>query len=45
MIDGPSIFAYLVFGPGGVSIEGIAKPMKIVAWHGPGATLDVQAKI
>jgi hypothetical protein len=31
MTDGPSIFAYLVFGPGGVSVEGIARPMKIVA--------------
>jgi hypothetical protein len=41
----PSIFAYLVFGPGGISVEGIARPMKIAAWCGPGAILDVQAKI
>jgi hypothetical protein len=45
MTDGPSIFAYLVFGPGGVPVEGIARPMKIAAWRGPGATLGVQAKI
>jgi hypothetical protein len=40
-----SIFAYLVFGPGGVSVEAIARPMKIAAWRGPRATLGVQAKI
>jgi hypothetical protein len=45
MTNRPSIFAYLVFGPEGVSVEGIARPMKIAAWHGPGATLGVQAKI
>jgi hypothetical protein len=45
MTNRPSIFTYLVFGPGGVSIEGIARPMKIAAWRGPGATLGVQAKI
>jgi hypothetical protein len=42
MTYGSSIFAYLVFGPGRASIEGIARPTKIAAWHGPGAKLDVQ---
>jgi hypothetical protein len=45
MINRPSIFAYLVFGPGGIIVEGIARPMKIAAWCGPGAELGVQAKI
>jgi hypothetical protein len=40
----PSIFAYLVFGPEGIIVEGIARPIKIVVWHGPGAKLGVQAK-
>jgi hypothetical protein len=31
MTNRPSIFAYLVFGPGGITVEGIARPMKIVA--------------
>jgi hypothetical protein len=42
MTCGSSIFAYLVFGPGRASIEGIARPTKIAAWRGPGAKLDVQ---
>jgi hypothetical protein len=45
MTNRPSIFAYLVFGPGGITVEGIARPMKIAAWRGPGAKLRVQAKI
>jgi hypothetical protein len=45
MTNRPSIFTYLVFGPGGVPVEGIARPVKIAAWRGPGATLGVQAKI
>jgi hypothetical protein len=45
MTNRPSIFAYLVFGPGGIFVEGIARPMKIAAWHGPGAILGVQANI
>jgi hypothetical protein len=45
MTNRPSIFTYLVFGPGGISVEGIARPMKIAAWRGPGAILGVQAKI
>jgi hypothetical protein len=31
MTNGSSIFAYLVFGPGGVSIEKTARPTKIAA--------------
>jgi hypothetical protein len=31
MTNGSSIFAYLVFGLGGVSIEKNARPMKIAA--------------
>jgi hypothetical protein len=45
MTNRPSIFAYLVFGPGGVPVEEIVRPMKIAAWRGPGATLGIQAKI
>jgi hypothetical protein len=45
MTNRPSIFAYLVFGPGGITVEGIARPMKIAAWRGLGAILGVQAKI
>jgi hypothetical protein len=41
----PSIFTYLVFGPGGITVEGIARPTKTAAGHGPGATLGVQARI
>jgi hypothetical protein len=44
MINGPSIFAYLVFGSGRTSTEGITMPTKITAWRGPGAKLDVQGK-
>jgi hypothetical protein len=45
MPDGSPIFAYPVFGPGGVPVERITRPMKIAAWRGPRATLGVQAKI
>jgi hypothetical protein len=31
MTNSPSIFAYLVFGPEGITIEGIAWPIKIAA--------------
>jgi hypothetical protein len=27
MLNGPSIFAYLVFGPGGTTAEGITRPI------------------
>jgi hypothetical protein len=30
MLNGPSIFAYLDFCPGGTSVEGIARPMKLI---------------
>jgi hypothetical protein len=36
MPNRPLIFAYLVFGPGGIIVEGITRPMKISAWRGPG---------
>jgi hypothetical protein len=36
MPNRPSIFAYLIFGPGGITVEGITRPMKILAWRGPG---------
>jgi hypothetical protein len=36
MPNRPSIFAYLVFGPGGITVEGITRPMKVLAWRGPG---------
>jgi hypothetical protein len=31
MTNRPSIFAYLVFGPGGIIVEGIVRPIKIAA--------------
>jgi hypothetical protein len=42
MTNGPSIFAYLVFGPGRISTEGMTRPMKVTAWRGPVARLIVQ---
>jgi hypothetical protein len=36
MANRPSIFAYLVFGPGGITAEGIARPMKVSAYRGLG---------
>jgi hypothetical protein len=45
MTNRPSIFAYLVFGPGEIIVEGIARPIRAAAGHGPGAILGVQAKI
>jgi hypothetical protein len=44
MPNGPSIFAYLVFGPGGTSTEGIIKPMKLIAWRGLGEKLAMQGE-
>jgi hypothetical protein len=44
MTHGSSILAYLVFGPGRTSTEGMARPTKMIAWHGPGARLDVQGE-
>jgi hypothetical protein len=45
MTNRPSIFAYLVFGPGEITVEGVARPIKTVAGRGPGATLGMQARI
>jgi hypothetical protein len=45
MTNRPSIFAYLVFGPGEITIEGIARPIRAAAGRGPGAILGVQARI
>jgi hypothetical protein len=44
MTTGPSIFAYLVFGPGGTSTEGITRPMKLIAWRGPRSRLAMQGE-
>jgi hypothetical protein len=44
MTNGPPIFAYLVFGPGRVSLERISRPIKVMVYHGPGAKLGVQAR-
>jgi hypothetical protein len=44
MTCGSSILAYLVFGPGRTSTKETARPTKMMAWHGPGARLDVQGK-
>jgi hypothetical protein len=40
----PSIFAYLVFGPGGTTTEGITRPITLITWHDPGAKLVVQGE-
>jgi hypothetical protein len=45
MTNRPSIFAYLVFGPGGIIVEGITRPIKTAAERSPGTTLGVQARI
>jgi hypothetical protein len=42
MPNRPLIFAYLVFDLGGITVEGITRPMKISAWHSPGIQLGVQ---
>jgi hypothetical protein len=44
MTNRPSIFSYLVFGPGGITVKGIARPIKTAAWRGSGVVLRVQAK-
>jgi hypothetical protein len=31
MTNRSSIFAYMVFGPGGITVEGIARPIKTAA--------------
>jgi hypothetical protein len=45
MTNRPSIFAYLVFGPGEIAVEGIARPIRAAARRGPRAILGVQARI
>jgi hypothetical protein len=45
MTNRPSIFAYLVFVPEEVTVEGVARPIRTAAGRGPGATLGVQARI
>jgi hypothetical protein len=45
MTNRPSIFAYLVFSPGEVIVEGAARPVRAVIGCSPGAILGVQARI
>jgi hypothetical protein len=45
MTNMPSIFAYLVFGPGEAVVGGAARPVRAMIGCGPGATLGVQARI
>jgi hypothetical protein len=45
MTNRPSIFAYLVFSPGGVVVERAARPVRVMIGCGPGAILGVQARI
>jgi hypothetical protein len=45
MTNRPSIFAYLVFGPREIIVEGIARPIRSAARRGPGAILGMQARI
>jgi hypothetical protein len=44
MTHGSSILAYLAFGPGRASTEGIARPINAIDWHSPGARLGMQYK-
>jgi hypothetical protein len=45
MKNRPSIFDYLVFGPGEVVVEGAARPVRAMIGCGPGVVLGVQARI
>jgi hypothetical protein len=45
MTNRPSIFAYLVFGPGEVAVERAARPVRVMIRCGPGALLGMQARI
>jgi hypothetical protein len=45
MTNRPSIFAYLVFGLGEITVEGIARPIRAAARRGRGAILGVQERI
>jgi hypothetical protein len=42
MTNGPSIFAYVFFGPGRVVTVGKTRPTRITAWCGPGARIIMQ---
>jgi hypothetical protein len=44
MTQGSSILAYLVFGPGRASAEGMERPVSTTIWRGPGARLGAQCK-
>jgi hypothetical protein len=44
MKNRPSIFAYLIFGPGEITVEGIARPIRATAGCGPGTILGVHAR-
>jgi hypothetical protein len=44
MTNGSPIFAYLVFGPGRVSLERLSRPIKAMVYRGLGAKLGVQAR-
>jgi hypothetical protein len=45
MTNRPSIFAYLIFGPGEVIVEETSRPVRAMIGCGPGAVLGVQARI
>jgi hypothetical protein len=45
MTNRPSIFAYLVFGPGGITVEGITRPIKTAARHGSGVVLAYKQRL
>jgi hypothetical protein len=45
MTNRPSIFAYLVFGPGETVVRRAARPIRAMIGYGPGAVLGVQARI
>jgi hypothetical protein len=44
MTHGSSILAYLGFGPGRASVEGMARPISTTIWCIPGARLGVRSK-
>jgi hypothetical protein len=45
MTNRPSIFAYLVFGPGEVVVGGATRPIRAMIGCGLGAVLGMQARI
>jgi hypothetical protein len=45
MTNRPSIFAYLIFGPGEIIVKGAARPIRAAVGCGPGTILGVQARI